>query len=683
MSTKRTAPKSAARTAGKEALGAHRKREPDRVALRAQSAGKAEALAEREVATTGRPPFLRVAKPDAIDFRDRPFQPNISVTPSVRLYPAKGLPVKNQVDTNACTGFGLSLVVEHLLHKSGREKAAEISPYMLYSMARRYDEFPGSAKDDGSSLRGALKGWFKHGACMDKLFPELTAPDASGSVKSDWWLDAVKRPLGAYYRVDAKSVTDMHAALNEVGVMYASAGCHIGWDKGLSDRPLKRRPASIDKVWTIPVRGGRAQHPGHAFAMVGYNEVGFLVQNSWGTDWGSFGYAILTYDDWLANAMDCWVAQLGVVTKEHEVIARSPSLRTDSTGKVSLAASKVLRDREISPFILNMGNNGALSNSGTFRTKPDDVRALVDVQLAKAREAWGLQDKPIDVCVYAHGGLVGEDAAAETAAEWIPLLYENKIFPIFLMWETDFVTTVMNTIEDAVKGIPRSTGFSAAIERWWNQRLERVLARPGTQIWGEMKQNADAMSLFKESARDDDQAGIVLLYRHFKHHVVDKNVRMHVVGHSAGAIVAAFMIDRLVADGMRLESLSLMAPAVRIQTFDERVRPHLVGGAVKRYQQFHLSDRAEEDDPTCGPYRRSLLYLVSESFEGGTTTPLMGMQKYFDPYAAGLPNVKVHVSPGLPEAARPDVPPVASSTHGGFDNDPGTKAEIIRFILSA
>ena len=61
----------------------------------------------------------------------------------------------------------------------------------------------------------------------------------------------------------------------------------------------------------------------------------------------------------------------------------------------------------------------------------------------------------------------------------------------------------------------------------------------------------------------------------------------------------------------------------------------------------------------------------------------MGMQKYFDPYSAGLPDVKVHVSPGLPEAARPDVPPVASSTHGGFDNDPGTKAEIIRFILGA
>ena len=29
---------------------------------------------------------------------------------------------------------------------------------MIYSMARRYDEFPGSKRDDGSSVRGALKG---------------------------------------------------------------------------------------------------------------------------------------------------------------------------------------------------------------------------------------------------------------------------------------------------------------------------------------------------------------------------------------------------------------------------------------------------------------------------------------------------------------------------------------------
>ncbi|MGY4828235.1 hypothetical protein ACVNIS_06640 [Sphaerotilaceae bacterium SBD11-9] len=616
--------------------------------------------------------FMRVARPDPPDSRDRPFRPSVGLPPAPTLFPARGLPVKNQGDTMACTGFGLSLVVEHLLRSARRETAPAISAFMLYSMARRYDEFPGSVQDKGSSLRGALKGWFKHGVCREALFPGLEMPPASKKLADDWWFDAVKRPLGAYYRIDTQSLTDMHAALNEVGIIYASAGCHSGWDVGLEQPVLKKRPTSFKGVWEIPVQGGHADHPGHAFAIVGYNERGFLIQNSWGPVWGSHGYGILTYDDWLRNAMDCWVAQLGVVTQDHTAISKAISLRTDASGRVALAASEVLRNREISPFIVNMGNNGALSNSGVFRTQPDDVRALVDVHLAEARKAWGLEDGVVDVCIYAHSGLVGESKAADIAAKWIPMLYDRKVFPIFLMWETDFFSTLLNCIEDAVKDVPRSVGGGFNLKGWWNQRLERLLARPGTRIWGEMKQNADAMSAYKPEAADDEQAGGVLLYRHFKHGVANKKIRMHFVGHSAGSIVAAFMIDRLAQEGMRFESVSFMAPAVKLATFDERLRPHLDTGVVRRYQQFHLSDHAEQDDGSCGPYRRSLLYLVSESFEGGTTTPVLGMEKFFDPYVKKLPHTTVHVAPGAVSAA---------TTHGGFDDDAGTQAQIVKFIL--
>jgi hypothetical protein len=166
----------------------------------------------------------RVARPDVVDFRDRPFRPNVSVTPALTRFPDIMLPVKHQGETNACTGFALSLVVEYLLRRSGREAKAEISPYMLYSMARRYDEFPGSVRDTGSSARGALKGWYKHGACRFALFKTIEVPPASNSLDDDWWFDAVRRPLGAYYRIDPKSIVDMHAALNEVGILYVTSG---------------------------------------------------------------------------------------------------------------------------------------------------------------------------------------------------------------------------------------------------------------------------------------------------------------------------------------------------------------------------------------------------------------------------------------------------------------------------
>jgi hypothetical protein len=394
-----------------------------------------------------------------------------------------------------------------------------------------------------------------------------------------------------------------------------------------------------------------------------------------------------------------------VVTREHSEIAHSISLR-ERDGRVSLSASEVLRNRELSPFIIDMGNNGALSPAGTFRTTPDDVRAIVDVHLAEARKRWGLQNDVVDVCVYAHGGLVGEDSAARIAAEWVPMLYEAQIFPIFLMWETDFLSSVMNRLEDAVRGVPRATGFGEGLERWWNRRLERTLAKPGSELWGEMRQNAQAISAYRDHVPDDAQAGAVLLYRHFKHNIANKKVRMHLVGHSAGSIVASHMIDALHRDPdgknvMKWESVSFMAPAVRVETFDELVRPHLVRGDIQRFQQFHLTDRAEEDDPTCGPYRRSLLYLVSESFEAGalrpvlgqpdyfglrsgTTRPILGMEKFFNAYWRGLDaatqrRVNVWPSPGgaLPGEVGP---PVGSSTHGGFDNDPGTQRRVVEFI---
>lgn len=621
------------------------------------------------------PKFLRVAKPDAFDDRDRPFRPNVSVTPKTVYYPGlEQLTIKHQGNTNACTGFALSSVVEYLLRKSDREPLADISPFMLYSMARRYDEFPGSTEDSGSSLRGALKGWFKHGACAQRLFTGIEMPAATGSLEEDWWLNAVKRPLGAYFRIDTRSITDMHAAINEVGILYASAGCHPGWDEG-------HEVAATDErgIWIIPARGEGVLHPGHAFSIVGYTELGFLVQNSWGEQWGTRGIAVLTYDDWLRNAMDCWVVQLGVVTREHVAISQSISLRTDPKGKVALAAGKVLRNREIAPFIVNMGNNGLLSNSGAFRTTPDDVRAIVDVHLAEARRKWGLEGQPLDVCVYMHGGLVDEENAAEAAAQWIPLLYENRIFPVFLMWETDFITTVMNVLADAVKNVPRTTGgLGEKLERWWNQRLERWLARPGTVIWSEMKQNAVAMSEPRPNVPGDKQAGAVLLYQHFKNHVESKDVRLHLVGHSAGSIVASYFVDQLVRAGGEVESVSLMAPAVTVATFEKLVKPHLENGRIRRYQQFHLSEQAEQDDPTCAPYRRSLLYLVSESFEGGTTTPLLGMHKFFQ--KLDLPITRLHISPAAANPQRPDEPPVASSTHGGFDNDRGTQREVVAFI---
>ena len=603
--------------------------------------------------------------PDRLDLRDRSYMPSIAVTPGNELSPKIELPVLNQGNTNACTGFALSNVVNFLL-RSWEPKAPQISPYMLYSMARRYDEFPGYKEDAGSSLRGAMKGWYKHGACRFDLWKKVEMPAAATRPEDDWWLDAAQRPLGAYYRVETRSITDMHMALNEVGILYASAICHGGWLKGIDAKTPKAG------YWTIPLTAATADDGGHAFVIVGYTRAGFIVQNSWGKGWGSGGFAILTYEDWLENAMDCWVAQSGVVTDQHIEIAGSISLRMER-GRVKLASDNVLRNREISPFIIDMENNGRLSNTGQFRTQVGDVDALVNLHIAEARKNWGLKDNaPTDIAIYAHGGLTSEEDAALTAASWIPALYEAKIFPIFLMWETNLWATLKNRLSDLISEQPRPTaGIGDQLKRFWNKRLERLLALPGTAIWGEMKQNGEAISSGKESG------GRILYERAMLSPWFTKTpVRLHLIGHSAGAIAHSYIIDRLCKLGWTFESVNFMAPAVTIDLFNQTVVPRLQDGKVKRLNQFHLTDVSEQTDPTCRPilfYTRSLLYLVSESFEHGVTTPILGMEKYFDEHIAslGLKSVKAWSAP---------LSASQSTTHGGFDDDTATRQNVISLI---
>lgn len=638
-----------------------------------KTAPKKKLTTKKQLTSAWKP--IRNVVPDSIDLRDRPYIPSIMMIPAEVLAPKDELPVLYQGETNACTGFALASVIYHLQRKARRKPAQyDVSPYMLYSMARRYDEFPGAPNaDTGSSLRGAMKGWYKHGACRSNLWPQFDMPvpvAQNAMASSDWWLDAVRRPLGAYYRVDTRSITDMQVALNEIGVIYASAAAHGGWDFGMNVKTKSKRD-----LWTIPQQKVLPSDGAHAFAIVGYTREGFIVHNSWDTGWGTRGRAVLTYEDWLENAMDCWVAQLGVVTDQHLEIAASKSLRVQS-GTVRLASDSTLRSREINPYVIDMANNGQLSNTGDFRTQDSDLDSLANQQIAAARAQWGLKDSDvIDVAIYAHGGLTSEKDAADTASRWIPALYNAQIFPIFLMWETDLMSTLKDRTADLLAGQARTTGgMFDGVKSWWNARLEKLLSAPGTMIWGEMKKNADCIS-------GTPGSGGIKFYEacikspYFKDM---SKVRLHLIGHSAGAIVHSLIIQRLGAKGWKFETVSFMAPAVRVDSFTTEVIPAIRSGVVKAYNQFSLSDIVEQKDHTCEPilgYGRSLLYLVSQSFEHGAVTPILGMETSFNAAITPLklPNITLITAPGTASQ---------SLTHGGFDDDTVTMNSVVSLIAS-
>src|SRR5262245_27453003 len=247
--------------------------------------GRTGGSMQRVRAPRRRPAFHpdRNIVPDRLDLRDRPYVPVVHEPPPPTMAPQLELPVLDQGKTSACTGFALASVVNFLLRAHRDPKTPPMSPFMLYSMARRYDEFPGAAEDGGSSLRGAMKGWYKHGVCRLDLWDSPDMPPPATSPEDDWWLDAARRPLGAYYRVDTRSVTDMHVALHDVGVLYASAICHDGWlrgrgagggadmraagRRGAGAPPVEARPTK--EYWTIPPMEASSDAGGHAFDIIG------------------------------------------------------------------------------------------------------------------------------------------------------------------------------------------------------------------------------------------------------------------------------------------------------------------------------------------------------------------------------------------------------------------------------
>jgi Papain family cysteine protease len=88
---------------------------------------------------------------------------------------------------------------------------------------------------------------------------------------------------------------------------------HAGWEAPGPDMITLNSFNSSSPYKTLPViqRKGKADG-GQAIALVGYTSNGFVIQNSWGSNWGKKGLALLPYEDFMLHTTDVWVAQLGV-----------------------------------------------------------------------------------------------------------------------------------------------------------------------------------------------------------------------------------------------------------------------------------------------------------------------------------------------------------------------------------
>jgi hypothetical protein len=587
------------------------------------------------------------ARPDRIDLRDRVFQPRLVSLPAsypdiARVEPhvpdyAKAL-VLDQGEEGACTGFGLAAVINYLHWKNNGYRVEELkpaSPRMLYHMARLYDEWAGEDYD-GSSCRGAMKGWHRHGVCTEALWPYRNdagevafVPPAEG-----WEANAATRPLGAYYRIEKKSISDLQSAIYEVGAVYCSADVHKGW--------------FLKKTKKLPIiKPDKKKAGGHAFALVGYTEDGFVVQNSWGPDWGFYGFAVLTYEDWVANGSDAWTAVIGAPMKVSAapVAFSSRSLQEAAAQPAGLFGSgdglarghaysneKLRPSSETEGYLhsLVLGNNGIPINR--IVSVENAVKAVEHVCLTRPK-AWlgGLPaGQPRKLAIYVHGGLNSEADSIKRIRVMAPYFRENGIYPLFVTWKTGPMESIGGILGDSLRDIFRgqpemrdegivdriADALAEARDRSIEVACENLLVKP---MWSEMKQNA--------AAAVQPGAGLQLLAQHLlalKQQV--PKLEIHLAGHSAGSIVLGHLFD-LLDKKVACDSLTLFAPACTVgfavarygaAVADKKLKPEAV--------HVDLMDDERERADSVGPYGKSLLYLVSRALESRHKTPLLGME---------------------------------------------------------
>jgi pimeloyl-ACP methyl ester carboxylesterase len=388
-----------------------------------------------------------------------------------------------------------------------------------------------------------------------------------------------------------------------------------------------------------------------------------------------------------------WAAQLGVPV---EVDLWAAGLADTSKGRQR--ASPAIPLSEIRPYVIDVGNNGSLSSTGNYFTTEGDVERLLTSYIPEKSKSWSKKR----ILIYLHGGLNDEASVAKRVIAFRDVMLENEIYPLHVMWESGAMESVTGILQDMIS--PKNAQAAAAKE--WLDKLrdglyeardrtiELTAAKPGGALWSEMKQNGALAS-----TRKDETGALQILARHVadlfskKTKLDPRQWEIHVVGHSAGSIVAAHMLPLLIKSGIPFRSFQLMAPAVRVDMFKKLVYPHVKAGRCPNPTLYVLSETGERDDDV-GPYGKSLLYLVSNAFEGRRETPLLGMLKFIsmraedeariaDADIAMMLEKRVNGLPSLVVAgdAEGEGATCRSDSHGGFDNDKDTLNSVLYRIL--
>ncbi|WP_410872963.1 caspase family protein [Nocardia sp. A7] len=342
------------------------------------------------------------------------------------------------------------------------------------------------------------------------------------------------------------------------------------------------------------------------------------------------------------------------------------------------ASSGLTRDEleALRPHVINL-RDGRLAETpvgeGEFFTTAEDVAAIFDEYLPAFVAKNGT--RPVPLVLYAHGGLIAEANGLRIAHRQVRWWLDNGAYPIHFIWETG----LLEALSDALAG-----WLSPSTRGWLGDARDRVLetvARvgQGKRLWDAMKDDAEAAC----ADGGGGQFFADVLGTYITAH--PGAVTVHLVGHSAGSILHAHLLPTLLDAGVdHVDTISFLAPAVRADLFARNVLPALEDERVRHLTMFTMNQQAELND-TCGDiYGKSLLYLVSASFEPEIGAPILGLQqsvhadRRLDNLFSGASNSVTAVWSSVNAGPRDSS---TALSHGAFDDDTTTMDSVARRVL--
>lgn len=322
-------------------------------------------------------------------------------------------------------------------------------------------------------------------------------------------------------------------------------------------------------------------------------------------------------------------------------------------------------------------------HDAAFTTSKADIAALAQAIGTFVDERRSENpDSPVPVMLYSHGGLVPPENALDYALHTIDWWRSMGVYPIYFVWDSAFWSSLGGAVQRAIKG-------------WWgggrgdpldiiDGQIELLLHHHfGPEVWDEMKSDAVAAS-------NADGGAANLFAEYLTPQVLARGdaVTLHAVGHSAGSIFHSRLLPLLVDAHIDIESLSLLAPAIRVDTYLKTLHPLISEEKIKHVALFSMNDTKEQEDNCFKLYNKSLLYLIRGAFEKEYSADILGLERCiaadatlkatFQAVGGRADLVLSNGKPGPDPRSK-----TAATSHGRFDNDPDTMESVARRIVGS